>query len=82
MSDQFKLEKQTPGGATSTYKGTGGYSIQFMRQLKGSVGLLLDYSAQEYKESLTTANVKWSRAGIGIVITNFGGATGGAKGKR
>ena len=81
LSDEYKLEKATPGGTNSVYKGTGGYSIQFMRQLKGKVGLVLDYSAQEYKDSLTTGNVKWSRAGIGIVITNFGSASGG-KGRK
>lgn len=81
VSDEYKLQKQTFAGTESTYKGSGGFSVQFMRVLKGKVGLIIDYTSQEYKESLTTGNVKWSRAGIGIVISNFGGASGG-KGRR
>lgn len=81
VSDQYKLQKQTFAGIDSTYKGSGGYSVQFMRVLKGKVGLIIDYTSQEYKESLSTGNVKWSRTGIGIVISNFSGAAGG-KGRR
>jgi hypothetical protein len=76
VSDEYKLEKQTPGGLSSVYKGSGGFSVQYMRQLKGRVGLVLDYTSQEYSDSLSTGNIKWSRAGIGIVISNFGGAKG------
>lgn len=82
VSDEYKLQKQTFAGTESTYKGSGGFSVQFMRVLKGKVGLIIDYTSQEYKESLTTGNVKWSRAGIGIVISNFGGASGGGKGRK
>ncbi len=81
VSDEYKLQKQTFAGTESIYKGSGGFSVQFMRVLKGKVGLVLDYTTQEYKESLSTGNIKWSRAGIGIVISNFGGA-GGGRGRR
>lgn len=82
MSDEYKLQKQTFAGVESIYKGNGGFSVQFMRVLKGKVGLIIDYTSQEYKESLSTGNVKWSRAGIGIVISNFGGASSGGKGRK
>lgn len=73
LSDEYKLDRNSFLGAESIYKGSGGYTVQISRQMKGSLGILLDYSAQEYKESLPSGNVKWTRIGLGIVISNFRG---------
>ena len=73
ISDEYKLDRNSFLGSESKYKGTGGFTVQISRQMKGSLGILLDYSAQEFKESLPTGNVKWSRVGLGIVISNFRG---------
>lgn len=73
ISDEFKLDRVTFQGEESKYKGSGGYSVQITRQMKKSVGILIDYSAQEYNESRPAGNVKWTRVGLGLVISNFGG---------
>lgn len=69
-SDSYSLEKQTFAGTTATYKGTG-LSVQYMRQLRNRFGFIIDYTTGEFKESLSTGNVKWNRVGLGIVFSNF-----------
>lgn len=73
VSDSFTLDKVTFAGAKATYKGSGGISIQYMRQLKNKIGLVVDYTTETFSDSLSTGNVKWSRMGLGIVFSNFSG---------
>jgi len=76
LSSEYKLDKQTFAGTAATYKGSGGFSIQYMRQIKNKLGIVVDYTTEEYSESLTTGNVKWNRVGLGIVFSNFAGGGG------
>jgi hypothetical protein len=71
-SSTFALEKQTLLGTTATYKGSG-FSLQYMVQLKKKFGLILDYTTDNYKDSLDTSPVKTSRVGLGVVFSNFTG---------
>lgn len=70
-STSYNLEKQTVAGTSATYKGSSGFSIQYMRQIKNRFGFVIDYTSEEFSESLTTANIKWNRIGLGIVFANF-----------
>jgi hypothetical protein len=71
-SEKFTLDRPTASGATSVYDGKGGFSIQFYRQLKNRIGIVLDYSMGSYTSpTANTDDLNWSRAGLGLVFTNF-----------
>lgn len=73
LSHDYKLDKPTQTGLTSTYKGSGGFSLQYYRQFKKRFGLVVDYTTETFTESVPapSQNVKWSRISVGIVFTNF-----------
>jgi hypothetical protein len=73
LSSEHKLDKATAAGTTATYKGSGGFSIQYVRQLKNKMGLVIDYTTETFNDSLSTGNVKWNRIGLGVVFSNFTG---------
>lgn len=66
----YALTKQTLLGTTATYKGSG-FSIQYMVRLKKKIGLILDYTTDNYSDSLSTAPVKSDRIALGLVLSNF-----------
>ena len=73
LSTEYKLDKITLANTSATYKGTGGITVQYMRQIKNKLGIVIDYTTETFNDSLTTGNVKWSRIGLGIVFSNFSG---------
>lgn len=74
LSTEYKLDKVTfAGSAANNYKASGGFSVQYMRQIKNKIGVVIDYTTEEFTDSLTTGNVKWNRVGAGIVFSNFAG---------
>ena len=73
LSTDYKLDKTTLASTAATYKGSGGISVQYMRQLKNKLGIVIDYTTETFNDSLTTGNVKWNRIGLGVVFTNFSG---------
>jgi hypothetical protein len=76
LSSDYALDKKTAAGDEVKYKGTNGFSVQYMRKIKNRIGFIIDYSSEEFKDSLSSQNIKWSRVGIGIVFANFGGPPG------
>ncbi len=76
MSTNYNLEKQTLAGTTATYKATSGFSIQYMRQIRNNWGFIVDYTTEEFTESLSNGNIKWNRIGLGIVFSNFAPSRG------
>ena len=76
LSHTYKLDKPTQAGLTSTYKGDGGFTLQYYRQFKKRFGFVLDYTTETFKESVPapSQNIKWSRISVGIVFTNFSGS--------
>lgn len=73
-SHTYQLEKPDINNAMQAYKANNGYTIQYTRQLKGRLGFVLDYTQEEFSESLDTAPVKWNRAGFGLIYSNFDSA--------
>lgn len=69
-SDTFTLDKVTASGASSTYKSSSGYTIQYTRQIKKRIGIVIDYTSETFTESLTN-NIKWDRIGLGLILTNY-----------
>lgn len=75
MSEKYTLDKPTILGTTADYDGKSGFSLQYYRQLKKKVGIVLDYTIVELKSSAgNTADIKFNRIGVGIVFTNFAGS--------
>ena len=70
-SHTYQLEKPDINNDMQAYKGKSGYTVQYTRQLKGRLGFVLDYTQEEFSESLDTAPVKWNRAGFGLIYSNF-----------
>lgn len=70
-SDTYRLDKPDINNVNQEYKASSGYTLQYTRRLFGRLGIVLDYSQEEFTQSLTTANIKWNRAGIGIIFSNF-----------
>lgn len=70
-SDTYRLEKPDINNLMQEYKTKSGYTIQYTRRIKGRLGFVLDYTQEEFSESLTTAPVKWSRTGFGLIFSNF-----------
>ena len=73
LSDSYSLTKPTIAGASSIYKGSGGLSFQYVRQIKKKFGIVLDYTMETFSESVPAPSgaIKWSRMAVGIVFTNF-----------
>lgn len=69
--DSYRLEKPDINNNMQEYKATSGYTVQYTRRLKGRLGFVIDYSQEEFSKSLTTAPVKWSRTGFGLIYSNF-----------
>lgn len=70
-SHSYQLEKTDINNTQQEYTAKGGYTVQYIHRLRGKLGLVLDYTQEEFSESLSTAPVKWNRAGIGLVFSNF-----------
>ena len=81
MSDTYSLEKPDINASTQEYKATSGYTIQYTRRLKGRLGFVLDYTQEEFSESLDTGPVKWNRAGFGLIFSNFDTSSSGRSGR-
>lgn len=73
LSDTFNLDKPTASGASSTYSGGGGISVQYYRQFKKNFGFVLDYTTETFATSVPAPStaIKWTRMSVGIVFTNF-----------
>jgi hypothetical protein len=74
LSDKYTVDKPTVSGQTSEYEGKSGFGIQYYRQIKKKVGIVLDYSMGEMKSTAeipNTNDIKWDRMSIGLVFTNF-----------
>ena len=76
LSNTYKLDKPTITGSASTYKASGGFSLQYYRQFKKRFGFVLDYTTEAFTESVAkpSDNVKYSRISLGIVFSNFAGS--------
>lgn len=70
-SNTYQLEKTDINNNKQEYIAEGGYTVQYTHCLGGKFGLVLDYTQEEFTESLDTAPVKWNRAGLGFVFSNF-----------
>ena len=71
LSDNYKLAKPDINNTLQQYSATGGYTVQYTHRLIGRLGFVLDYTSEVFTKSLSTANVKWDRTGIGLIFTNF-----------
>lgn len=67
----YQLEKPDINNTMQEYKATTGFTVQYTRRLSGRLGVVLDYSEEEFSDSLATAPIKWNRAGIGLTYSNF-----------
>lgn len=76
MSDSYRLEKPDINDNLQAYKATAGYTAQYTRRLRGRLGFVLDYSQEEFSESLDTGPVKWTRTGFGLIFSNFDQTSG------
>lgn len=70
-SHSYQLEKTDINNTKQEYIAKSGYTVQYIHRLRGKLGLVLDYTQEEFSESLSTAPVKWNRAGLGLVFSNF-----------
>lgn len=70
-SHSYQLEKTDINNNKQEYVAEGGYTVQYTHRIGGKFGLVLDYTQEEFTESLATAPIKWNRAGLGIVFSNF-----------
>ena len=73
LSDTYNLDKPTASGASVSYSGGGGISLQYYRQIKKNFGFVLDYTTETFKTSVPAPSpaIKWTRMSIGVVFTNF-----------
>ena len=71
ISDSYQLEKTDINNNKQEYTAKAGYTVQYIHRLKGFIGIVLDYTQEEFTESLDTAPIKWNRAGLGLVFSNF-----------
>lgn len=71
VRDTYRLEKPDIFSTTQEYKATSGFTVQYTRRIKGNLGFVLDYTQEEFSESLDTAPIKWNRAGFGLIFSNF-----------
>lgn len=70
-SNTYQLEKTDINNNKQEYIAKGGYTVQYTHHLGGKFGFVLDYTQEEFTESLDTAPIKWNRAGLGIIFSNF-----------
>lgn len=70
-STDYKLTKTTGDGASSAYKSNFGYAVQLTAQVRKEIGLVFDYSATTYNESLSDADVTMNRVSVGLILSNF-----------
>lgn len=70
-SNDFKLTKTTGNGQSSSYKSKFGYGVQMTAQLRKEIGLVVDYSATTYDDSLSDADVTMNRFSVGLMLSNF-----------
>lgn len=72
-STNYTLTKTTGNGLSSAYSSKLGYGVQFTAQLRKEIGLVFDYSAATYDESLSDADVTMNRISLGLILSNFKG---------
>lgn len=70
-STDYKLTKTTGDGASSAYKSNFGYAVQLTAQVRKEIGLVFDYSAMKYNDSLSDADVTMNRVSVGLILSNF-----------
>jgi hypothetical protein len=83
LSEKYTLDKPTINGLVSEYDSKNGFSFQFYTQVRKRVGIVLDYSMGELKSPTSNSeDIKWDRAAIGIVFSNFVGGASSGRGRR
>lgn len=70
MNSRYKLNKRDINNNEQNYTSKVGFSVQYTHRLKNQLGIVLDYTREEYLKSLPE-NVKWDRLSIGLIISNF-----------
>ncbi len=70
-SSSYSLTKTTGNGESSSYKSNFGYGVQITAQIRKEIGLVFDYSATTYNESLSDEDVAMNRFSVGIILSNF-----------
>ena len=70
-SNSYALTKTTGNGNSSAYKAKLGYGVQLTAQMRKEIGLVFDYSAATYDESLSDADVTMNRFSVGLILSNF-----------
>jgi hypothetical protein len=71
-SEKYTLDKATLAGTVSEYDGKGGFGIQYYRQLKNRIGIVVDYSMGTLNSAAGNSDdLTWNRASLGLVFTNF-----------
>jgi hypothetical protein len=76
MGDKFTLDKPTATGSVSEYESKSAFSVQFTRQIKDKIGIVLDFSSGEMKSVASNSDdISWNRAAIGIVFSNYKGGS-------
>jgi hypothetical protein len=74
LSDKMTLDKPTLAGTVADYTGSGSIGIQYYRQIKKKIGIVVDYSSGKLKSGASNSDdINWSRIGLGVVFTNFPG---------
>lgn len=71
-SEKYTLDKATLAGTVSEYDGKGGFGVQYYRQLKNRIGIVVDYSMGTLNSAAGNSDdLTWNRASLGLVFTNF-----------
>jgi len=70
LDSRFNLRRLDVNNNKQFYSSKTGFNIQYTRRLKNNLGIVIDYTREEYERSLPEP-VKWDRLSIGFVISNF-----------
>lgn len=71
-SEKYTLDKATLAGTVSEYDGKGGFGIQYYRQIKNRIGIVVDYSMGTLNSAAGNSDdLTWNRTSLGLVFTNF-----------
>lgn len=70
LDSRFNLNKSDANGNKQFYSSKTGFNIQYTRRIKNKLGIVIDYTREEYGRSLPEP-VKWDRLSIGFIFTNF-----------
>lgn len=71
LKDTYQLEKLDVNNDAQAYTANTGYTVQYTHRISGHLGFVLDYTQEEFSESLDTGPVKWTRTGFGLIYSNF-----------